>query len=410
MMLSCMAEALERERDRAAHNLSAGQRTQLYYDWNQLPTGAGGRKRGVGELEAAYGVGKGYISKHLLNKVAHCPDGGMVELHRSGRPHVIQAAEAAHITEFTETTGWQAGFREMADDLLAVLGIEICHATIANWMHRIGWNVHHIRRTLPMLTDKHIAERLRFATALNTDNDWSARVDLDEKLFKTKEPCIELKVPPGVDVEAQRLVSKTQLPGVMFLVVVGTPSLYSDGKIALLRVAGEQVAQRMSKNHTKGDVYLVDHTMTAEIYFDMVSKNVMPEVHKRYPHKRSVIIQHDNASPHTGHHMLARLNAHGETFSNPTLVFEPQPARSPDTNICDLAFFRALFKHVKKLRRRDRSAFDKEQLVADVVQAWADFDSATITKMFDYKSHVMRKIVEVGGDNNYNRRRKTTPD
>ena len=403
------AEASVRERDRARHNMDAGRRTQLYFEYSQLPVGAGGRKRGVGELEANFGVARGYISHELLPKVRNCPDGGLVDRPRSGRPHVIQAAEAAHITKFAETTGWEAGFREMADELEAVTGIHICPTTISNWMHDSDWRVHYKRRTLPLLTPAHIKDRFAFATA-HKDDDWTARVDLDEKLFKTKETCIELKVPPGVDVEEMRLISKTQVPGVMFLVVVGKPSLYSDGKIALLRVAGEKEALRKSKNHEKGDVYPEDCTMTAEIFHDMVTQKVMPEVHKRYPHKKMVIIQQDNASPHTGHHMLARLNAHGKTFSNPTLAFEPQPARSPDTNICDLAFFRALFKHVKKLRRLDRSAFDKEQLVADVEQAWADFDSETITTMFDYKSHVMRKIVEVGGDNNYNRRRKTTPD
>ena len=64
------------------------------------------------------------------------------------------------------------------------------------------------------------------------------------------------------------------------------------------------------------------------------------------------------------------LNEYGATCSPPIEVVT-QPAQSPDLNINDLAFFRALGCAVRKLRTGTRS-FCKEKLVADVKQAWGD--------------------------------------
>lgn len=50
-----------------------------------------------------------------------------------------------------------------------------------------------------------------------------------------------------------------------------------------------------------------------------------------------------------------------------------QPAQSPDFNVNDLALFRALDVLVRKSRRGQGNAYEKEKLVADVLKAAAEY-------------------------------------
>lgn len=79
-----------------------------------------------------------------------------------------------------------------------------------------------------------------------------------------------------------------------------------------------------------------------------------------------------------------------------------QPSQSPDTNICDIAFFRALAACVAKRRRgveRGRAQFDLDRLAADVEAAFSEYSVATLDHMWAYKSELMLKIIEADGGN-----------
>lgn len=77
-----------------------------------------------------------------------------------------------------------------------------------------------------------------------------------------------------------------------------------------------------------------------------------------------------------------------------------QPAQSPDLNICDLAFFRALSAAVRKARRGNRS-FNIDQLVQDVLEAFHAYEPAHLEKMWQTKTSVMKKIIAAEGGNEY---------
>ena len=67
-----------------------------------------------------------------------------------------------------------------------------------------------------------------------------------------------------------------------------------------------------------------------------------------------------------------------------------QPAQSPDFNICDLAFFRALSVAVRKRRRthmRGPKRFDIPTLVEDVMQAFEDYPPEQLDTMWQHKSY-----------------------
>ena len=107
--------------------------------------------------------------------------------------------------------------------------------------------------------------------------------------------------------------------------------------------------------------------------------------------------------------MTKKLNAIGAKL-RPRIRVRTQPAQSPDVNICDLAFFRALACLVRKRRRiasgESRSAlFDLDTLAADTRAAFRDYSPETLEEMWCYKSLVMERILACGGGNDYSRRR-----
>ena len=64
----------------------------------------------------------------------------------------------------------------------------------------------------------------------------------------------------------------------------------------------------------------------------------------------------------------------------------------------DLAFFRALDVLVRKVRRGESNAFDKEKLVADVLKAHAEYPSEQLEAMWDYKTYVMEAVEACGAE------------
>ena len=94
---------------------------------------------------------------------------------------------------------------------------------------------------------------------------------------------------------------------------------------------------------------------------------------------------------------------------SPKLYVVTQPAHSPDLNLNDLSFFRALDTTVRKQRRDgDGNTYDKDQLATDVETAWRAYPSESIEDMWQYKAAVMHKIIEVDGGNDYERHRNKT--
>ena len=89
--------------------------------------------------------------------------------------------------------------------------------------------------------------------------------------------------------------------------------------------------------------------------------------------------------------MTQKLNAAGAKL-RPRIKVVTQPAQSPDVNICDLAFFRALTCALRKRRRVDVASaasrttlFDLDKLEADSHAAVNDYSPETLEEMWAYK-------------------------
>ena len=141
---------------------------------------------------------------------------------------------------------------------------------------------------------------------------------------------------------------KSHVPKVMFLACTAR-----DGKVGLFRCAELVEAGPRAKKRAEGDLYDEDVTITAQRYYDKMVGEVFPALVLRYPNATRIEVQQDGAPVHTQKRkdgtepMTDRLNAYGATLSPPIEVYT-QPPQSPDFNINDLAFFRALSCAVQK--------------------------------------------------------------
>ena len=89
----------------------------------------------------------------------------------------------------------------------------------------------------------------------------------------------------------------------------------------------------------------------------------------------------------------------GSEYS-PRIRVITQPAQSPDLNINDLAFFRALGCAVRK-RRRGNMGYDVDALAVDVKEAWMDYPEDKISRMWDHLDYIYKSILDFEGGNLY---------
>lgn len=157
-----------------------------------------------------------------------------------------------------------------------------------------------------------------------------------------------------------------------------------------------------------GDLIEEDCKLDAETYVKMMVDQVFPDIRRKYAGYEKVTVQHDGAPGH-GAKATARLLAEAgqkRKRGEPLIEVVQQPAQSPDFNICDLAFFRALSVAVRKRRRstmRGPKRFDIDQLVKDVMEAFENYPPEQLEQMWEHKSYVMKAVLttkpKAGGSN-----------
>lgn len=139
-----------------------------------------------------------------------------------------------------------------------------------------------------------------------------------------------------------------------------------------------------------------------------MTEGVFPAIRKLYAGEDVVYVQQDGAPGHTGKKTPELLAEAGRKRKRgePLIELVQQPAQSPDFNICDLAFFRALAVAVRKRRRstmRGPKRFDIPTLVEDVETAFKEYPPEQLEKMWQHKSYVMGAVLttkpKIGGSN-----------
>jgi len=110
-----------------------------------------------------------------------------------------------------------------------------------------------------------------------------------------------------------------------------------------------------------------------------------------------IIIQQDGAKPHNGRGNLQAL-AQAGLRDGWKIIFETQPAQSPDLNKNDLCFFYSLQQQSDVLRANSESLTD---MLESVQTAYVNYSTDQLQRVDAIQYEVYRKILEAGGSNQF---------
>ena len=188
----------------------------------------------------------------------------------------------------------------------------------------------------------------------------------------------------------------------MFLCAQARPRMvrgrFWDGKVGIWPIGYKEPAKRSSANRQAGTLVWTNQSVTKEKYRELLIDYVLPAVLAKFPfcsyERDTVYIQQDSAKSHIepdDPQWLAAVEATGCKIKLYT-----QAAQSPDLNINDLGFFRA----IQSIYNRACPRNDFE-LIKAVEQAYDDYPAEKINRIWLTLMSVMNAIIEDDGGNDY---------
>jgi hypothetical protein len=199
----------------------------------------------------------------------------------------------------------------------------------------------------------------------------------------------------------------------MFLAAVARPRFDDDGvctfdgKIGIWPFVERVAAKRSSKLREKGTIETKPVNVKKDNYLRMIVDNVLPAIWQRWPttstgssstrvnSSRVLHLQHDNAPVHFTHENAEWKAA--STMDGWKIGLKNQCPNSPDTNICDLGFFRTLQTEQWKLP----CAKNVDELIDRVHQAFHSLAPESIDANFLTLQRCLDEIIQCHGSNDY---------
>lgn len=227
-------------------------------------------------------------------------------------------------------------------------------------------------------------------------------IHLDEKWFNLYEDGQRYLLAPGEDPVHRTCKHKKFIGKIMFLSAVGRPRFNAEtgectfnGKIGIWPFVKEVPAERRSANRERGTLELKLVNVTRESYREMLLMKVLPTFIDNFPDLATETVwQHDNAKPHIGPNDPTFVQAIRAEGANVKLFF--QPPNSPDLNVNDLGFFRAL-----DAERLEENSRNLRELVNNVTEAFWNFDPVQLNKIWLTYQQCMIEIMRCEGKNTY---------
>ena len=161
----------------------------------------------------------------------------------------------------------------------------------------------------------------------------------------------------------------------MFLCTVArlhsNPSVNSwwDGKLGIWPIGDWEPAKRKSKNRPKGTLVWKNKTVTKEVYRELLISKLILAILENWPRRdrmsRTIFIQQDSVKNH--------ICGDDEEFNNALMEQDigaklyMQTLNSPDVNLLDLGFFRAIWSF------NDASLKNEEELIQLVTEAYNNY-------------------------------------
>jgi len=283
--------------------------------------------------------------------------------------------------------------------------VNIPPSTLHRYVHDLGGTYTH-SWLKPLLTDEHKLKRIEFIINLRRGRQWEFKkqfdtIVIDESWIYLYQDREKIRLFPGEErPPAVAVQHKSHIPKLMFLTAIARPREEHgfDGKVSIYRVSQRKVAQRNSRNHQRGEVYQADCTINSEIYLDLMKKVIDDvKVKMQWLRNTTIKLQQDGASPHTAGGVIDELEQYG-SVDGWKFKIVTQPAQSPDLNINDLSFFRSFKTRVNQIKKNDNTL---DGLYLSVLDAWNNYDSDTLNRMWGLQYACYRAILAQLGGNDY---------
>ncbi|XP_042035364.1 uncharacterized protein LOC121781707 [Salvia splendens] len=229
-------------------------------------------------------------------------------------------------------------------------------------------------------------------------------VHIDEKWFFVTKTTDRYYLLPDEEEPYRACKSKRFITKVMFMCAVCRPyfgdsgNVIFDGKIAILPFTRQEPAMRKSKNRPRGTLETKPiQSVNKDVMRECLIHKIIPAIKVKWPNNisKDIFIQQDNDRPHIMHNdaeFQSVANTDGFRFH-----IICQPSNSPDCNVLDLGFFRAI-----QSIQDDKLARGVDELVANVQAAFDELSAGTLNNVFLTLQGCLTEILKEEGGNGGN--------
>ncbi|KAL6568026.1 hypothetical protein OROHE_003710 [Orobanche hederae] len=272
--------------------------------------------------------------------------------------------------------------------------LKVSKSTVGRWS-KLKLFRSHTNAIKSHLTPENMLTRLQFSIqALYVDiplklvkfKSMHHIVPIDEKWFNLSRTSEKYYLSLDEEDPYRSCKSKRFITKVMFLCAVSRPIYGEDGSSPKKE---QKQGSRHLRNQTNGFI-------TKEVTKRCLIDKVIPAIKAKWPLTESgnIIIQQDNARPHIqDSDPEFRVAAESDGF-NIHLVC--QPPNSPDLNVNDLGWFRAL-----QSLQVETASYNVDELVEAVATSFLNLQHTKLNNVFLSLQNVMVEIMKVRGHNNY---------
>ena len=211
----------------------------------------------------------------------------------------------------------------------------------------------HTSSLKPTLTEENKMSRMELALSLVDKNNPSKfenmedLIHVDEKSFYLTKDGQRFIIAADEEEPYRHVQHKSFLTKVMFLCAVARPrydtnkNAWFDGKIGIWPIGKWEPAKRKSKKRAKGTPVWKNQLINRDVYHEYLIQKLLPAVKEKWPRNNAKIrLQQDGAKSHILEDDT-EFKAVVQQIGLNLTVFTQSP-NSPDTNILDLGFFRAI--------------------------------------------------------------------
>ena len=263
----------------------------------------------------------------------------------------------------------------------------------------------HTSSLKPTLTEENKMSRMELALSSVEENNTSKSknmedlIHIDEKWFYLTKDGQHFIIAADKEEPYRHVQHKSFLTKIMFLCAVARPrndtnkNAWFDGKIGIWPIGKWELVKRSLKKCTKGMPVWKNQCITWDVYCEYLIQKFLPAVKERWPVRNRRILQQDGAKSHILEDDVEFKEAVDKIGLNLT-VFTQSP-NSPDTNILDLGFFRAIQSF------NDDCPANEEELIKSVEKAYGEYPMCKLNYVWLTLQSSLNMIIENDGGNDY---------